>query len=238
MIPLTLLLSLWWIVPLYVQSKYGIDFLKFTEQPGTIWGTTSVTESLRLMGFWLSYAGVGFTGTAIPYFDDARTLLFSTPVVLATLLLPAAALTGFVWTRRWRYGPFFLGLALVAVLVMVAGYPSGTLLRHGLTGIYNRVNAIRFLRTTYKAGCLLAIALACLAGAGGWGGLESPAGAELRGAATVAGATTGVSRGRGIDRGGGRRGGGAGGLAARHRTRPGCPGLVQAGAAGVARGGV
>ena len=127
-----ILASVWWLIPAYVQSSYGIDFLHFTEQPGTVWGTTSSTETLRLMSFWLSYVGVGFTGRAIPYFDDARTLLFSTPVVIATLLLPAAALTGFVWTRRWRYGPFFLIMALAGLLVMGAGFPDGTPLRHGL----------------------------------------------------------------------------------------------------------
>ena len=79
----TLLTSLWWIVPAYVQSSYGIDFLHFTEQPGTIWGTTSATETLRLMSFWLSYVGIGFNGRAIPYFDDQHTLLFSLPVVIA-----------------------------------------------------------------------------------------------------------------------------------------------------------
>ena len=41
-------------------SRYGIDFLQFTEQPATIWGTNSLTESLRLMGYWTSYIGVGF----------------------------------------------------------------------------------------------------------------------------------------------------------------------------------
>jgi hypothetical protein len=162
---LTVLTSLWWVLPAYVQSSYGINFLQFTEQPGTVWGTTSVTESLRLMSFWLSYVGIGFAGRAIPYFDDSGTLLFSVPVVLGTLLLPAAALTGFVWTRRWRYGPFFLGLALVAVLVMGAGFPAGTPLRHGLNFAYNHVSAVQFLRASYKAAPLLAIALACLAGA-------------------------------------------------------------------------
>ena len=34
----------WWIVPLLVQSRYGVDFLPFTEQPGTIWTTTSLTS--------------------------------------------------------------------------------------------------------------------------------------------------------------------------------------------------
>ncbi len=161
----SVLVSLWWIVPAYVQSSYGIDFLHFTEQPGTIWGTTSITESLRLMSFWLSYVGIGFAGTAISYFDDSRTLLFSPAVVVATLLLPAAALTGFVWTRRWRYGPFFLALALAGTLIMAAGWPPTTPLRHGLNFTYNHFPAVQFLRASYKAAPLLAIALACLTGA-------------------------------------------------------------------------
>ena len=60
----TALASAWWVVPLLVQSRYGVDFLRFTEQPGTIWATTSLTESLRLMGYWISYLGVGYGGRA------------------------------------------------------------------------------------------------------------------------------------------------------------------------------
>ncbi len=165
-VPLTAVVSLWWVIPAYVQSAYGVNFLQFTEQPGTVWGTTSAPETLRLMSFWLSYVGIGFHGRAIPYFDDSATLLFSAPVVLATLLFPAASLTGFAWTRRWRYGPFFLGLGLIAVLVMMAGFPDGTPLRHGLYFTYNHVAAVRFLRASYKGAPLLAVALACLAGAG------------------------------------------------------------------------
>ena len=56
----TALASAWWVVPLLVQSRYGVDFLRFTEQPGTIWSTTSLPESLRLMGYWISYLGVGY----------------------------------------------------------------------------------------------------------------------------------------------------------------------------------
>ena len=190
-VPLTVLASLWWVVPAWIQSSYGISFLHFTEQPGTVWGTTSATESLRLMSFWLSYVGIGFAGRAIPYFDDSRTLLFSVPVVIATLLVPAAALGSFVWARRWRYGPFLLGLALVAVLVMQAGFPEGTPLRHGLTFTYNHVTAVQFLRASYKAAPLLAVALACLAGAGAdevWGRLGARASAAWwRAGAVVAG---------------------------------------------------
>src|SRR4051812_22391011 len=91
--------SLWWVLPLLVQSSYGVDFLAYTEQPGTIWQTTSMSESLRLMGFWLSYAGTGYGGQLSPYTGDAGVLVFWAPVMVATLLVPALALGSFAWTR-------------------------------------------------------------------------------------------------------------------------------------------
>ena len=143
--------SAWWVVPLLVQTRYGIDFLRFTEQPGTIWGTTSSTESLRLMGYWVSYIGVGFSGRPLPYFDDSHTMLFSAPVLVASLVVPGLALAGFAWTRRWRYGPLFLALVLVGLIVMIAGFPEGTPLRRALTAGYFRVDAVQFLRTPSSA---------------------------------------------------------------------------------------
>src|ERR1700754_3298440 len=88
----------WWVVPLLVQSRFGVDFLGFTEQPGTIWSTTSLNESLRLMGYWVSYLGVGYGGTLRPYFSDGGALLFLLPVVIAGTLVPALALMGFART--------------------------------------------------------------------------------------------------------------------------------------------
>jgi arabinofuranan 3-O-arabinosyltransferase len=162
--PLTVLVSLWWLIPAWVQASYGTDFLPFTESPGTIWATTSASESLRLMGFWVSYLGVDYT-TPLAAWTDARTLLYTPAVVAGTLLVPALALGGFAWTRCWRYGPFFLGLVLVGLLVMVAGFPDDTPLRRGLTYAYNHFPSVRVLRTSYKAGPLVALGLACLAGA-------------------------------------------------------------------------
>ncbi|MGH2949954.1 MAG: alpha-(1-_3)-arabinofuranosyltransferase domain-containing protein, partial [Solirubrobacteraceae bacterium] len=162
---LTAVASAWWVVPVLVQARHGVDFLRFTEQPGTIWSTTSLSESLRLMGYWISYLGVGYGGELRPLFSDGGVLLFAMPVVLAGLLVPALALAGFGWTRRWRYGPFFVALVLVGLLVMAAGFPEGTPLRRALNFAYNNVEAVRFLRTSYKAGPLVAIGIACLAGA-------------------------------------------------------------------------
>src|SRR4051812_48450699 len=117
------------------------------------------------MGFWLSYAGVGYGGRLAPYTSDAHVLVFSAPVLVATLLVPALALGGFAATRAWRYGPFFLALALLGALLMFAGFPEGTPLRDALTWAYNRAGIVQFLRTTYKAGPLLALGVAMLLGA-------------------------------------------------------------------------
>jgi arabinofuranan 3-O-arabinosyltransferase len=177
--------SIWWVVPVLVQAGYGIDFLKFTEQVGSIWNTTSLTESLRLMGYWPSYLGVGYGDVLRPYFGTSGTMLFDAPVVVSSLLVPALALWGFAWTRRLRYGPFFLLLALTGLLVMSVGFPEGTPLRKAATFAYNHVQAVQFLRTTYKAGPLLAVAIACLGGAGA---------AELSGRVAAARARLGSMR--------------------------------------------
>ena len=160
---LGLLASAWWIVPVLVHVRYGIDFLQFTEQPSSIWATNSTTESLRLMGFWTSYIGVGY-GATRPLFSDVSTMLFNPLVVGASLLLPAFAVAGFIRARRLVYAPLFLALVVVGTTIMVAGFPDGTPLRTGMTWVYHHVFVLRFMRTTYKAGPLVALGLACLLG--------------------------------------------------------------------------
>src|SRR4051794_22182501 len=161
----TVAASIWWVVPLLVQAAYGVDFLQFSEQVGSIWGPTSLPEVLRLMGYWPSYLGVGYGDTLGPYFGTSPTMLFNLPTVVASLVVPGLALTGFAWTRRWRYGPFFLALALVGLVAMSVGFPEGTPLRRAATLTYDHVQALQFLRTTNKAGPLVALAIACLGGA-------------------------------------------------------------------------
>jgi arabinofuranan 3-O-arabinosyltransferase len=156
--------SIWWIVPLGVGSRYGIDFLQFTEQPRSIWGTNSAPEVLRLMGYWTSYIGVGFYGVNRPLFSEAGTLMFNPLAVGASMLLPALAIGGFIWTRRWRYGPFLLFVLLVGVVIELAAFPSGTPSREAMEWVYRNVPLVRFMRTTQKAAPLVAIGVAGLLG--------------------------------------------------------------------------
>ncbi len=119
------------------------------------------------MGYWISYLGVGYGGELRPYFGDGGVLLFALPVVIAGLLTPALALTGFAWTRKHPYGPFALLLVIVGLLIMSAGFPEGTPLRKASNFTYNHFVPVQFLRTTYKAGPLVVIGLAVLGGLGG-----------------------------------------------------------------------
>jgi hypothetical protein len=162
---LGLLASLWWIVPVLVHVRYGINFLQFTEQPATIWGTNSLTESLRLMGYWTSYIGVGF-GVNRPFFSDGGTLLFNPLVVGASLLLPALAVAGFVRSRRVSYAPFLLLLVIVGVVIETAGFPDGTPLRGTMVWIYNHIFVLSFMRTNNKAAPLVAVGVAGMLGLG------------------------------------------------------------------------
>ena len=166
-----MLASLWWIVPLLVHVRYGIDFLQFTEQPGTIWGTGSVSENLRLMGYWTSYIGVGF-GVTRPYFSDGLTMMFNPLVVGASLLLPAFAIAAFVRARRLSYGPFLLLLIVVGVVIETAGFPNGTPMRGAMDWVYHHVFVLRFMRTTNKAAPLVAVGVAGLLGLGARQALE------------------------------------------------------------------
>ena len=201
LVPVAALASLWWVAAVLVHARYGLDFLPYTEQPGTIWSTTSLPESLRLLGFWTSYIGVGYTGTLRAFQADAGVYLGLAPVVVATLAIPALSLGSFAWTRRARYAPFFLALVLLGLLVMFVGFPEGAPLRRAATFTYNHVQAVRFLRTSYKAGPLVSLGLA------GLGALAVHAlrprlrAAALLGAAVlVALACWPLARGVGLDR--------------------------------------
>ena len=88
------------------SSRYGIDFLQFTEQPRSIWGTEQRPGGAAADGLLdLVHRRRASTASTAPLFSEAGTLLFNPLVVGASLLLPALAIGGFVWTRRWRYAP-------------------------------------------------------------------------------------------------------------------------------------
>ena len=166
-----------------VHAPYGLDFLPFTEQPGTIWGTTSLSESLRLMGFWTSYIGVGFGGELRRPPTATRCSTSRWSSAPRSLACPRCASARSRGRGAGATRPFFLALALVGLVVMVAGWPEGAPLRRAADVHLQPRAAVQFLRTTYKAGPLVALGLAGLGGAArvaGAAGAPAPRRAALR----------------------------------------------------------
>ncbi len=161
-----LLLSLWWIIPTTLQSKFGADFLSFTEQPSTIWETNSVSESLRLLGYWISYFQIGF-GASRPVVPPTTVYLFAPLLVAGSFAVPVLAFSFLSITWRRPYVPFFVLLAVGAIIAMAVGFPPGKPLNRLLVRAYYDFPLLQILRTTYKAAPLLAVALAVLVGTGG-----------------------------------------------------------------------
>src|SRR5437588_258568 len=118
------------------------------------------------MGYWPSYLGVGYGDKLGPYFGDSGTMLFNLPVVAASLIVPGLAIAGFVWTRRARYGAFFLALTLLGLLCMSVGFPWGTPLRGGaaFAELWRRLaEVVPVPRVTLARGATVAAAVALVA---------------------------------------------------------------------------
>ena len=117
---LAFLTSLWWISGLGVESKYGLDVLRFTETIKTTSSTTSPLEVLRGLGYWYFYGkdALNLWNAAMPKFTQ-------TPgVILASLLIPALALLAAV-AVRWTYRAYFVLLVVIGVGVSVGAQPYG-----------------------------------------------------------------------------------------------------------------
>ncbi len=156
------LLSLWWVVPVLAQVRYGTDYLTFTEHPEAILNTPSASESIRLLGYWVGYIN-GYPDQD-PQLPAITAYLLSAPTIVATFLVPGLAIAGAAAFRRWRYGTFFALLLAFSIFVMSAGFPPGSRIGDAVTDIYYGAGPLQFIRTTYKAAPLAAVAMVVLAG--------------------------------------------------------------------------
>jgi len=127
--------SAWWVIPLALALPYGADFLSFTEQPTSIWTTNSMSEVLRLLGYWPTYLLLGLE-SAEPFIRFASLYLFEPVVIVGTFLVPLLALGGLYTTRRWPYAPLFGLLTCAAAVTMAAGFPDGSPPRAALLWLY------------------------------------------------------------------------------------------------------
>jgi arabinofuranan 3-O-arabinosyltransferase len=154
---LALLVSVYWIVPSLLAHRAGASIAATSERPRSVAATSSYSETLRLLGFWLQY---GFRPNQSSYFADA-------PVVLASFAIPIAAFFA-AWVSRARARVLAVMLLAVGAPVMVGMFPlpPSTPFGRTLDRAFDRIPGAMAFRTTNKAGPLVALALALLVGVG------------------------------------------------------------------------
>jgi len=126
--------SIWWLVPLLLQWRYGQPFTQYTERASVTAATTSAFEALRGTSYWL-----GYLFTAGPWLPGAWRIVSSPAAIVATSGITAAGLGGLA-TRSMPERRFLVWCATLGTVVMVAAYggpwgdPVGGVVRGALDG--------------------------------------------------------------------------------------------------------
>jgi arabinofuranan 3-O-arabinosyltransferase len=154
---LSILVSLYWLVPTLFAQGAGASIASTTEHPGDVAATSSYSEVFRLLGFWLMYG----------YRPNQASYGSTPPVVIATFLVPAAALCS-LWLSRARLRILAVILLALSVPVMVGVFPPDgpTPLGRTMRWAFEHVPGAIAFRTTIKAGALPALAFSLLLGLG------------------------------------------------------------------------
>jgi arabinofuranan 3-O-arabinosyltransferase len=111
-------LSLWWIVKLAQQGRYGAAVLSYSETLEAVSATSTSTEVMRGLGYWLFYVRdpyIATTTAAEPHLTSGR-------VVLASFLLIVIGLVGLV-VVRWGARAYAAALVAVGMVLAIGAHP-------------------------------------------------------------------------------------------------------------------
>ncbi|MGH9135210.1 MAG: alpha-(1-_3)-arabinofuranosyltransferase domain-containing protein, partial [Ilumatobacteraceae bacterium] len=115
---LCLAVSLWWLAMLAVQGRYGADVLAYSETLEAVSLTSTSTETLRGMGYWLFYVRdpAGFTTSA------AEAYMASGRYVVTSFAVTAIGIAGLAFTR-FRARRFAVLLVIAGIVLAVGVHP-------------------------------------------------------------------------------------------------------------------
>ena len=159
---LTVAVSLWWIAGLAMQALHSLPVTRYTETYEVVADAATAPEILRGLGYWFFYGNDKFGPWIVPsveYTQGLWLLFLSFGLVVGALGLAALL--------RWRHRGYFLLLFAVGALVGVGAHPfDSPSLAGGWFSAFTRSDAGLALRSTPRAGPLIALATAVLAAAG------------------------------------------------------------------------
>ncbi len=158
---LSLVVSVWWIVALRVQSAYGLPILEYTETYQTVGAASTPTEVLRGLGYWFFYGGDRLD----PWVQPSTTYIDQPLLIALGLSLAAVSLLGLlrpVFARGHAIVLLFVGL-----VVSVGAAPLGESSVYGalFETFATETTAGLALRSTPRAAPLVILALAMGLGA-------------------------------------------------------------------------
>ena len=110
--------SLWWIAMLMIQGRRGADVLAYSESLESVSFTSTSTEVLRGLGYWLFYIRDAFGATTTASLD----YLASTKIIVAGLGLLALCLLGLVLTA-WEHRRYAALLVASGTILAVGVHP-------------------------------------------------------------------------------------------------------------------
>lgn len=154
--------SLWWVVALLIEGRFGLPLLDFTETIDQVASTSAATEVLRGLGYWVPY----LQQHDYPEVTGASLYLQRLPVLALQLGVVGLAVLGTTLTR-WRHRSVFAAMVVVGVVIGIGAYPPGdpsplSSLFHDLA----RTGGVGLaLRSTTRAAPLALLGLAVLLGA-------------------------------------------------------------------------
>lgn len=152
---ISLIMSAWWAAGLSVQGKYGASVLSYSEALQSTSATSTATEALRGLGYWLFYDRneiTALTSASTPYQNNLL-------VIAVGICLVIAGVIGLLSNQRLKR-PLSLML-LVGVVLSVGAYPSDSSSPLWSYFADNPKSAISLaLRSSSRAVPLIALALA------------------------------------------------------------------------------
>jgi len=156
----SLLTSLWWISGLFVEDKWGINILKFTETVQAVASTSTPLEVIRGLGYWYFYV-IEASGLVMRESIGYQTWIW---LIVVSFLIPFLSVTlSFIF--NWKDKLFFVILIITGLTLSVGAHPFNNPTPFGklFKEFMLSSTAGEALRSTDRATPLVILGLAALA---------------------------------------------------------------------------
>ncbi|NNN22132.1 MAG: DUF3367 domain-containing protein [Acidimicrobiales bacterium] len=160
---LTLAVSIWWAVALWVEAGFGLNILKFTETVPAVASTSLASEAIRGLGYWFYY-GQSALGSWVPSSVGYQEHIW---LILVSFAVPAIAIYSAV-RIKWKMKGFFIALLFTGLVASVGTHPfsSPSIWGRAVSWFMLNTTAGFALRSTDRATPLIILSLAILLGCG------------------------------------------------------------------------